>query len=127
MDQKKLSALFRTLGARDPGAWAQSQIEEGVPQLARFLFLRQSVAGRRRRERFDLDRERNRARESHTGRAIRGCRWRRPMRILRAVARSVNVFEFSVYAHSAFGRPCRQCDCTACNSPCAPESLSTLA
>jgi hypothetical protein len=42
MDQKTLAALFRKLGARDPEAWAKSQVEEGIPQLARFLFLRQA-------------------------------------------------------------------------------------
>jgi hypothetical protein len=38
----KLTALFRKLGARDPESWAQSEISEGIPQLARFLFLRQA-------------------------------------------------------------------------------------
>jgi hypothetical protein len=42
MDQKKLTALFEKLGARDPEGWARSQFEEGIPQLARFLFLRQA-------------------------------------------------------------------------------------
>ncbi len=42
MDQKDLTATFRRLGARNPGAWARSQVEEGIPQLARFLFLRQA-------------------------------------------------------------------------------------
>ncbi len=42
MDQNQLTALFRRLGARDPEAWARSQVEEGMPQLARFLFLRQA-------------------------------------------------------------------------------------
>lgn len=42
MDLKELTALFRQLGARDPESWARSQIEEGVPQLGRFLFLRQA-------------------------------------------------------------------------------------
>jgi hypothetical protein len=42
MDQKKLTALFEKLGARDPEGWARSQLEEGIPQLARFLFLRQA-------------------------------------------------------------------------------------
>jgi len=42
MNQKELAALFQKLGARDPDHWARSQVEEGVPQLARFLFLRQA-------------------------------------------------------------------------------------
>jgi hypothetical protein len=42
MNQEQLTALFQKLGARDPEGWARSQIEEGFPQLARFLFLRQA-------------------------------------------------------------------------------------
>src|SRR5688500_15480467 len=42
MNQTKLADLFQRLGARDPDAWARSQLEEGIPQLARFLFLRQA-------------------------------------------------------------------------------------
>ena len=42
MDQKDLAATFRRLGARDPEDWARSQVEEGIPQLARYLFLRQA-------------------------------------------------------------------------------------
>jgi hypothetical protein len=42
MDQKTLAALFRKLGARDPDGWARSQLNEDIPQLARFLFLRQA-------------------------------------------------------------------------------------
>ncbi len=42
MNQKELAALFRKLGARDPEGWARSQVEEGFPQVARFLFLRQA-------------------------------------------------------------------------------------
>jgi hypothetical protein len=38
----ELTALFERLGARDPAAWAASQLEEGIPQLHRFLFLRQA-------------------------------------------------------------------------------------
>jgi hypothetical protein len=34
--------LFELAGARDPNAWAKSEVEEGIPQLARFLFLRQA-------------------------------------------------------------------------------------
>lgn len=39
---ESLTATFRALGARDPESWAKSQIEEGIPQLARFVFLRQA-------------------------------------------------------------------------------------
>jgi len=39
---KKLAAIFAKLGARDPAGWARSQLEEGIPQLARFVFLRQA-------------------------------------------------------------------------------------
>ena len=42
MNQKDLSATFRKLGAPDPEGWARSQIAEAIPQLARFLFLRQA-------------------------------------------------------------------------------------
>ena len=42
MNQEQLTALFQKLGADDPESWASSQIEEGIPQLARFLFLRQA-------------------------------------------------------------------------------------
>jgi hypothetical protein len=42
MNVQELSALFRKLAARNPEEWAQSQIEEHIPQLARFLFLRQA-------------------------------------------------------------------------------------
>jgi hypothetical protein len=38
----KLTAVFRTLGAPNPESWARSEITEGIPQLARFLFLRQA-------------------------------------------------------------------------------------
>ncbi len=42
MDEKTLAATFEKLGAREPQAWARSQVREGIPQLARFLFLRQA-------------------------------------------------------------------------------------
>jgi len=42
MNQEQLTALFQKLGARHPEGWARSQIKEGIPQLARFLFLRQA-------------------------------------------------------------------------------------
>jgi hypothetical protein len=41
-DLKRLTALFHDLGASDPEFWARSQIKEGIPQLHRFLFLRQA-------------------------------------------------------------------------------------
>jgi hypothetical protein len=36
----KLTDVFRRLGADDPKGWAASEIEEGIPQLATFLFLK---------------------------------------------------------------------------------------
>jgi hypothetical protein len=41
-DIASLSALFEKLGAKDSKSWASSQIKEGIPQLQRFLFLRQA-------------------------------------------------------------------------------------
>jgi hypothetical protein len=41
-DLDELTALFEKLGAREPASWARSQLEEGVPQLQRFLFLTQA-------------------------------------------------------------------------------------
>lgn len=38
----RLTRLFEIAGAREPAAWAKSEIDEGIPQLARFLFLRQA-------------------------------------------------------------------------------------
>jgi hypothetical protein len=38
----ELTALFARLGAPDPESWARSQLEEGIPQLARFVFLREA-------------------------------------------------------------------------------------
>ncbi len=35
-----LTDLFRRLGAPDPAEWGQSEIQQGIPQLARFVFLR---------------------------------------------------------------------------------------
>ncbi|SDP88825.1 hypothetical protein SAMN05216303_108290 [Rhodoferax sp. OV413] len=37
----ELTALFERLGARNPESWASSQIRERIPQLHRYLFLRQ--------------------------------------------------------------------------------------
>jgi hypothetical protein len=42
MDHQALTELFRKLGARGPEDWARSQIEEKLPQVARYLFLRQA-------------------------------------------------------------------------------------
>lgn len=41
-DLKELTALLAKLGAGDAEAWASSQLSEGIPQLQRFLFLRQA-------------------------------------------------------------------------------------
>lgn len=40
--KKELAERFRKLGASDPESWAHSQIEEGIPQLAIFLFLKKA-------------------------------------------------------------------------------------
>jgi hypothetical protein len=37
----ELTALFERLGAQNPESWARSQIRERIPQLHRYLFLRQ--------------------------------------------------------------------------------------
>jgi hypothetical protein len=42
MNEEELTELFRKLGAQNPEGWAHSQIREGIPQLARYLFLRQA-------------------------------------------------------------------------------------
>jgi hypothetical protein len=42
MSEDELTAVFERLGATDPAGWARSQMREGIPQLARFLFLRQA-------------------------------------------------------------------------------------
>jgi hypothetical protein len=42
---KGLTAIFRRLGAPRPEGWARSQIEEGIPQLGRFLFLKLAWQG----------------------------------------------------------------------------------
>ena len=42
MNEQQLGELFRKLGAPMPEGWAHSQITEGFPQLARYLFLRQA-------------------------------------------------------------------------------------
>lgn len=40
MNKSDLIKIFQKLGASHPEAWAESQIEEGIPQLVRFLFLK---------------------------------------------------------------------------------------
>lgn len=42
MKERELTELFRRLGARHPEASAHSQLTENLPQLARFLFLKQA-------------------------------------------------------------------------------------
>jgi hypothetical protein len=37
---QRLAEVFRKVGASDPEQWAKSEVEEDIPQLARFLFLR---------------------------------------------------------------------------------------
>jgi len=39
---RRLTEHFRALGAVDPELWAKSQLEEGTPQYARLVFLRQA-------------------------------------------------------------------------------------
>jgi hypothetical protein len=38
----ELIKKFQIAGARDPEVWAQSEVDENIPQLARYLFLRQA-------------------------------------------------------------------------------------
>lgn len=40
-----LAETFRSLGAEEPEAWALSEVEDGIPQLARFIFLRRLWRG----------------------------------------------------------------------------------
>jgi len=42
LTEEQLVAVFRRLGAPSPEDWAYSQVREGIPQLARFLFLKQA-------------------------------------------------------------------------------------
>jgi len=39
---EELKQIFNELGAEDPEGWALSQINEGIPQLHRFLFLKKA-------------------------------------------------------------------------------------
>jgi len=54
MKASRLTHLFEVAGAPDPQSWAESELSEDIPQLARFLFLRQAwrlvVADTDRRE-----------------------------------------------------------------------------
>lgn len=40
--EAELTKIFSDLGANAPELWAQSQIREGIPQLLRFLFLKEA-------------------------------------------------------------------------------------
>lgn len=40
MNSDELAAIFDELGAPDPRAWANSEINEGINQLGRYLFLK---------------------------------------------------------------------------------------
>lgn len=46
MDRQKhveeLTRIFRRIGAPEPDSWARSEVTEDIPQLCRFLFLRQA-------------------------------------------------------------------------------------
>jgi len=42
MKSDELIDFFTVLGARNPEQWARSEAEEGIPQRARYLFLRQA-------------------------------------------------------------------------------------
>lgn len=44
-DVERLTDLFRRAGAQNPERWATSQIDEGINQLHRYLFLRQAWRG----------------------------------------------------------------------------------
>ena len=42
LDIQQWAEHFRAFGAHDPESWARSQVEEDIPQYARFVFLRQA-------------------------------------------------------------------------------------
>ncbi len=42
---RELTERFAALGAADPADWAASQVLEGIPQLSRFIFLREAWRG----------------------------------------------------------------------------------
>jgi hypothetical protein len=39
---RRLTEQFRAMGAFDPESWAKSQLEEGIPQYGRLVFLQQA-------------------------------------------------------------------------------------
>jgi hypothetical protein len=41
-DIEELTRIFQSVGAEDPEGWAGSQIDEDIPQLHRFLFIKQA-------------------------------------------------------------------------------------
>ena len=43
-EKDELAEVFRFLGAKEPESWATSQVEEGTPQLHRYVFLKQAWA-----------------------------------------------------------------------------------
>lgn len=40
MDKDDLTSILRSLGANEPESWAESEVNEDIPQLARFMFLK---------------------------------------------------------------------------------------
>jgi hypothetical protein len=44
LDRAELTDVFRKLGCPDPEVWANSQIDEGINQLGRYLFIRDAWA-----------------------------------------------------------------------------------
>jgi hypothetical protein len=42
--QEELTEIFRAIGASEPEQWANSQVKEGIPQLHRYVFLKQAWA-----------------------------------------------------------------------------------
>jgi hypothetical protein len=45
MNKTRLTEIFRLAGARNPEGWAESEANENLPQLARYLFLRAAWRG----------------------------------------------------------------------------------
>jgi len=67
-DLSELTSLFEKYGASEPEAWARSQLDEGIPQLQRFLFLRQAWRDIVREDNVDwIQREMQRARQDPDG------------------------------------------------------------
>jgi hypothetical protein len=72
-EQRRLAELLAKLGARAPEEWARSQVEEKIPQIARFLFLRQAwklVIGEKDRSWIESERSSAEAGSSAPGAAI---------------------------------------------------------